>query len=310
MESDLVRAAVTDSQRDLRRWAEAVWDGSRPDVAGFADRVQAVLLLSFLAGQVDTDVEEKVSTGAVELESYAQGDPWWRVNDSPETSKVFRETIQLLLRKKQLPTHLDPSKLSGRLRQISWHVANVTSNRLLHDIRSELVDSRMAGEGLSDFIDRVQNRVNTSAAHLETVYRTNIESATSAARFGQYTDPDVADMFVGYRYLAKDDARARVLHRLMDGFVALKDDPIWPTIWTPNGYNCRCKIRPVRRRDGISMGLINDKGEPLQRRLFANRTQRMVVEMAERRGTVNVGGEVLVFPDPGFRGNAMLELVA
>src|SRR2546423_112567 len=80
-------------------------------------------------------------------------------------------------------------------------------------------------------IQRVAEMTDRTAGEIDNVFRTNIASAAGAGRWAQLNDPDVADLFVGYRYVSRKKPTTRPLHRAMDGFVAAKDDPIWKIIW-------------------------------------------------------------------------------
>jgi SPP1 gp7 family putative phage head morphogenesis protein len=180
----------------------------------------------------------------------------------------------------------------------------------LEQIREILTDIRIQGGSQKDFIEAVVSLTDRAAPQVETVFRTNISSATGAARWAEYNDPDVAELYYGYYYVAKQDERARPLHRLMNDFAAVKDDPIWPVIWIPNGYNCRCKIRPLRKHQAVERGLINEQGQYLKSRIYANRFQRSIVEMAESGGRIRIGRRMESFPDEHFNGNMLMGLVA
>lgn len=222
---------------------------------------------------------------------------------------VFKEAVAALAKKTPTLRVMSPKELSENLRQTAWYVSGVMSGRILEQIREKLIQARIEGHGRDWFTQEVIADAETTAAHVETVFRTNAASAAGAGRWKQYNDPEVADLFFGYRYLSQGDHRSRPLHKAMNGFMALKDDPIWKTIWVPNGYNCRCKIRPVRKRDAISAGLISKDGAPLQNRIYANDYQRTVVAAAEDGVSVEVDGNLRRFPDEGFRGNAMMDLL-
>lgn len=307
MQDRLVQAAVDDTIDDIIRWAYDLWEDRLPDTGSLTRRVEVAIALSLLAGGSGVAVEEMVSPGASELHRHADIFEW-STPSSPKTNMVFKEVVEAILKKKILPVGVNLSELSPRIKQLSWHISGVTSQDVLGEMRQLLVQARISGESQSWFIEHASKLADSTSSRLETVFRTNVESATSAARWGQYNDPDVSDMFVGYRYLAKGDHRSRLLHRLMDGFMAVKDDPIWQIVWTPNGYNCRCKIRPVSLPDGVKLGLVDGKGRTKNPRLYSNRTQKQIVEMAESGSPVRSGKQDLWFPDEGFRGNAMMEL--
>ncbi|GAB6170773.1 hypothetical protein JCM15765_02510 [Paradesulfitobacterium aromaticivorans] len=91
--------------------------------------------------------------------------------------------------------------------------------------------------------------------HLETVFRTNVQTAYGAGNYEKFQDTELTDMFPYFRYSAVLDTHTRPAHRRMNGFVAAKDDPIWNEWWPPNGFNCRCGVVAINKykaeREGI-----------------------------------------------------------
>lgn len=78
--------------------------------------------------------------------------------------------------------------------------------------------------------------------HLETIFRTNQHSVFNAAKYEAYkTDNYVT----GMTYITVGDNRVRLEHAELDGLTFAKNDPIWESIYPPNGYNCRCTTQPV-----------------------------------------------------------------
>lgn len=290
----IINPAVSETLKDCERWAEDLWEGREPDVDVVAERMAKVLIVSLMAGMANVKDEDQV----LEVDRHVD-----------LVGPVFREAIEALAKKSPTMRVLSPAQLSEQVRQTAWYVSGVMSGNLLDRIREKLIQARVEGKSRDWFTQEVMDDVGSTAAHVETVFRTNAASAAGAGRWKQYNDPDVADLFFGYRYLSQGDHRSRPLHKAMDGFMALKDDPIWRVIWVPNGYNCRCKIRPVRRRDAVTAGLITKDGTPAERRIFANDLQRKIVAAAEDGVPVEIEGDLWRFPDEGFRGNALMDQI-
>jgi SPP1 gp7 family putative phage head morphogenesis protein len=102
------------------------------------------------------------------------------------------------------------------------------------------------------------NALPFTRGYVETVYRTNANTAYNAGRMRQARDPAVRAVTPGFRYDAVGDADTRKNHRAMDGVVAAQDDPIWSTCSPPLGYNCRCVLALATRSELRREGVIRD----------------------------------------------------
>ena len=76
--------------------------------------------------------------------------------------------------------------------------------------------------------------------HMETVFRTNMNTAYNAGRFVGMQEVNEGRPF--WTYHAIIDSATRDDHAEMDGFTAPFDDPVWDTWYPPNGFSCRCTI--------------------------------------------------------------------
>jgi len=161
----------------------------------------------------------------------------------------------------------------------AFTVAKATRLDILADIRGALVDNLAAGGTLEDFnrdliptlrakgwwgkqvavdpdtLDAELVQLG-SVRRLKTIYQTNVQSAYMAGRYRRQMD---AEAFPYLQYLAVMDSRTRQSHALLHGKVWRKDDPVWNSIYPPNGYNCRCRTRALTGRQLDRAGL---KPEP------------------------------------------------
>jgi len=290
----IIKPAVKETVKEYKRWADMLWDGEEPDLKDVTDRMSKVILVSLMAGMSTVGDEEDVLEVDKHVDLFAP---------------VFKESVEALAKKSPTLRIMNPHHLSDQVKQTAWYVSGVMSGNILDKIRAKLIEARVEGHSRDWFTQQVFEDAETTASHIETVFRTNAASAAGAGRWKQYNDPDVSDLIFGYRYVSQGDHRSRPLHKAMNNFVAVKDDPVWKLIWVPNGYNCRCKVRPLRKADAIKYGIISKDGNIIERRVFVNDFQRTVVAAAEGGVALEVDGNLRRFPDDGFRGNALMDLV-
>lgn len=94
-----------------------------------------------------------------------------------------------------------------------------------------------------------------SAARLNTIYRTNLQSSYQCGRYQQMTDVSdgaggkIKSQYKYWQYLAVMDSKTRPWHAALNGKIFRQDDPIWQKIYPPNGFNCRCTVRALTEYD-------------------------------------------------------------
>lgn len=87
---------------------------------------------------------------------------------------------------------------------------------------------------------------------VETLARTQSAVAYSAGQRNANRDPAVDEILWGYEYVTVGDDRVRPTHRALEGYRAPKGDPIWKSIFPPNGFNCRCTAIEIYQDDRLA----------------------------------------------------------
>lgn len=85
--------------------------------------------------------------------------------------------------------------------------------------------------------------------HLQTNLRTAMQSSYHAAEYIRLQDDSVRDLYPAYQYKTLDDVRVREAHRKLHDMIWANNDPVWDKIWPPNGWNCRCYIKPLNQEE-------------------------------------------------------------
>ena len=94
----------------------------------------------------------------------------------------------------------------------------------------------------------VPRTVQLGSPHrIKTILRTNIGTAYSAGRYQRQRQ--VMDSRPYWEYTAVRDRVTRKSHLQLHGLVFRADDPIWNTIYPPNGFSCRCRVRALTQRE-------------------------------------------------------------
>lgn len=82
-------------------------------------------------------------------------------------------------------------------------------------------------------------------AHLNTNLRTAMQSSYHAAQYNRLQDESVKELYPAYQYKTLADARVRESHNKLHDKIWRNNDEVWSHIWPPNGWNCRCYVKPV-----------------------------------------------------------------
>ncbi len=157
----------------------------------------------------------------------------------------------------------------------AFTVARVTATDVLEDIRNSVEKALREGIPLEQFKSEISRTlaakgwpVGAGAKggsiltpwRLETIYRTNIQSAYQAGRFSQMLE--TANLRPYWMYDAVSDRRTRPFHASLNGKVYRFDHPFWKTWYPPNGFNCRCTVRALSERRMRKMRLEPETVEP------------------------------------------------
>jgi len=170
-----------------------------------------------------------------------------------EMNKVFEElfhsvkpekAIEYL--KKKIPVDKETwKKLSDEAKASAFYINNTSKLVLINSIKEKLLQAIEKGmtytEVKKDIIN-IYNKVkkNFNESYIKTVFYTNIYSVINAERYKTIMDDEYTEWLT---YYTANDDRVRPNHQALHGFTARKDDPIWDSIWPPNGFNCRCIVR-------------------------------------------------------------------
>lgn len=122
---------------------------------------------------------------------------------------------------------------------------------------------------------------------LETIYRTNVQSAYMAGRYAQMMR--AVKLRPYWQYSAVADGRTRPAHLALHGKVYPADHAFWGTWYPPNGFRCRCTVKSLSKRQVQARGLAVESEIP--------------TVLDEQAHGIPGLGTVSMAPDKGFSGN-------
>lgn len=126
--------------------------------------------------------------------------------------------------------------------------------------------------GKRDVIDPKTGRVVKaqlgSASRLETIFRTNMQSAYSVGRWLMIERNAKTAPYLMYD--AVDDGRTRSEHAAQDNKVYPVTSPFWDEWHPPNGWNCRCGVVQLSADDLADYGLKVSNPPKIKRYVWKN----------------------------------------
>lgn len=177
---------------------------------------------------------------------------------------VIEESLRLL-GEKQLVTREVYDRLGAAVRERAFTVAGVDAQETLGKVRDALAETLKEEPDLETFKAKVLAAVDEgtflSDAHLETVFRTNIQSAFSDGQMGILQHPLIRGGFPYASYEAIHDDRVREDHLALEkygidgGNVYRIDDPVFQIFRPPWDFNDRCSWIPMTVRMAAEKGV-------------------------------------------------------
>jgi len=154
--------------------------------------------------------------------------------------------------------------LADEVKERTFTVAGDITTETIGRIRDVLLEDVREGTSLSGFQERVAGELERSflsEAHLENVYRTNVQAAFRDGQEEIANNPIVASVFPFAEILPIDDPRVREDHLAvaslgLDGTgVYWAEDPFWDFHTPPWGYQCRCGKNVLRVKQAAAKGV-------------------------------------------------------
>lgn len=160
------------------------------------------------------------------------------------------------------------AELGTAARAKAFAIAGIAQLDLVFDIWRAVGDAIEAGSTLQEFaaqIDALAERrgwKGLTPHRVDNIFRTALQTAYSAGRYEQMTDPEVLERRPYWQYDAVNDHRTRPTHAALDGKVFRYDHPFWRQWYPPNGYRCRCGVRTLSEAQLIREGLVPETEMP------------------------------------------------
>lgn len=91
---------------------------------------------------------------------------------------------------------------------------------------------------------------------LNTIYHTNKQTAYAAGRWERIQK--TKDFLPFLQYLPSASVNKRDEHKAYYGIVRHADDPIWQSIYPPNGFGCKCAVKQITKSKAERLGITDD----------------------------------------------------
>ena len=124
------------------------------------------------------------------------------------------------------------------------------------------IEAGIGGTPREKAIQAIKEAGHFSRGYAKTIYKTNLQSAYTAGRFQQATEPHIARVVKAFQYVAVNDPpRVRPNHLAHHGLVASQFDSAWNEFSPPQGFNCRCGVRLITIFEARRRGLLDSQGD-------------------------------------------------
>ena len=148
-------------------------------------------------------------------------------------------------------------------RKAQKHVSDLVAS-----VKQSVIDAVATGEDRKSVVRKIRQQLkdngftNYPKAKIELMYESNVRQAYAAGQWKGIEESK--DMMPYLQYICQMLPTSRDRHKQLNGKVYRVDDPIWQSIYPPNGYRCKCGVKQLSAGDIKRRGLTVDEsnGKP------------------------------------------------
>lgn len=174
---------------------------------------------------------------------------------SEEAIEWFRKRVPLL--------DSEWEALTEAARKHAFRVAGATRIDMVASVMEAIESALTNGDSLADFKEPVGQMLTDSWGgsvddppwRLETIFRTNTQSAYAAGRHKQMSDPVVKKHRPYWQLDAVIDKGTTDVCKEAHGVILPQDHPWWNGHYPPLHFNCRSSVRSLRKSQAEARGI-------------------------------------------------------
>ena len=200
----------------------------------------------------------------------------YRGDAAPRIRFPIIERAGKLLAEANVMEPADFYALSAEAKSQAFTISGGLAESTIEKVAGILDETFRETSSRTEFMRKIEDRIPTlpiSEAHLEQVFRNNVNGAYSDGGEAVLSSPLVEDAFPFRAYYAIRDERVRKEHKRLEKFglsgtnVFYHRDPVWKIFRPPWDWNCRCGWAPMTIRQAARLGVAEavawlDTGEP------------------------------------------------
>lgn len=148
---------------------------------------------------------------------------------------------------------------------LAFTVAKMADQDLLKMTRDAILSAMQNGTDFRDFKRTLMPYLNSQGwgnftddktllnRRLRTIYHTNKQTAYAAGRWQRIQK--TKEFFPYLQYMPSVSAKKRDNHTRYYGLLRPVDDPIWQSIFPPNGFGCKCWVKQLTQAQAEKLGV-------------------------------------------------------
>lgn len=159
-------------------------------------------------------------------------------------------------RKKAGLTNAEVKEATLAQREVAETAADLTQLEQVTTVWEAIEDAIEDGSTLADFKRDARAALEDfSDAQIETIFRTNVQTAYSAGRQKQQSDPAVLEAFPYWQFVAVLDGRTSEICSECADTILRADNPWWDEHQPPLHHNCRSTVRALDEEEAEKLGV-------------------------------------------------------